>query len=228
MKVFISQSNYIPWKGYFDAIHQADVMVIYDCVQYTRRDWRNRNLIRSAEGLLWLSIPVRVHTRSQLINETEVVTTNWVDKHWTSLYHSYVSSPFFDDFQQRVLVLYQEAKELQLLSDINYLFLQRILSILEIKTKLIRAPHVDLSINATQRLVNICKDLGCTTYLTGPSAKNYLEVDRFRKEGIAIEWMNYSNYPTYAQNRPGFEHHVSILDVLFNCGPNARQYVLIE
>ena len=157
-KVAILQSNYIPWKGYFDIIHMVDEFILYDDVQYTKNDWRNRNKIVTKDGLIWLSIPV-LHTGkfSQKIRETKVIDGRWADKHWRSIEYSYSQ--------------------------------------------------------------------GGGAYLSGPAAKDYIRENLFAEEGIALEWMDYSGYPEYPQTLQQFEHGVSVLDLIFHKGPEAKNYM---
>jgi len=122
-KVAILQSNYIPWKGYFDLINQVDDFVIYDCVQYTKNDWRNRNQIKSKGGLQWLTIPVSVKSRSQLINETIVANNIWADKHLKSLIQTYSKSKFYNLYIDELAACFDTAKLLTKLSEINILFI---------------------------------------------------------------------------------------------------------
>ena len=129
MKVLITQSNYIPWKGYFDAINRVDVVVLYDEMQYTRRDWRNRNKIKTPQGLKWLTIPVDVKNKYfQKINETKIKDKSWAAKHWKTIQHNYSNALFFKEYKMFFEHLYQRASTLEFLSEINYLFLTFMIS----------------------------------------------------------------------------------------------------
>jgi hypothetical protein len=225
MRVAISQSNYIPWKGYFDMINMADVFVIYDCVQYTKNDWRNRNLIKTGNGLFWLSIPVQMkHKRGQKINETLISQKNWAEKHWKTLLGNYSRTRYFKLYKDVFEDLYSTAGS-EYLSEINQRFLEKICGLLEINTRFVQSSVLDLQGERTEKLVNVCRMFGADTYLTGPAARNYLNEDLFRAHGIRVEWMNYEGYPEYTQLFPPFEHAVSILDLIFNEGPEARNYM---
>lgn len=225
MKVFICQSNYIPWKGYFDAIHMADVFVLYDDMQYTKGDWRNRNLIKTSNGSSWLTIPVQVKTKfQQKIIETEVDGQFWRRKHWQTITHNYLKTPYFREYEALFQHLYLSGTESKL-SDINYIFLKAIAEILGIRTEFRWSTEFVLEGDKTGKLVNICIELGATHYISGPSAKTYLDEEQFLKKGILVEWLDNTGYQPYPQLFQPFIHQVSILDLLFNTGPAASSYM---
>lgn len=225
MKVFISQSNYIPWKGYFDAINKADVFVLYDDMQYTKCDWRNRNRIKTPAGMQWLSIPVKVKGKYiQKISEAEVTDQYWRKKHWQSIKQNYVKSPFFNEYSPLFEALYLSDTDHRL-SQINYNFLKAVSGLLGITTRFIWSSEFELQGDKSQKLLHICQDLQATHYISGPSALDYLEEDLFRKNAIEVIWMDFAGYPEYPQFFGPFEHAVSILDLLFNTGPAATSYM---
>jgi hypothetical protein len=224
-KVLITQSNYIPWKGYFDAINLADVMVLYDEMQYTKRDWRNRNKIKTAQGLKWLSVPVQVKGKYfQKINETLLADQKWSIKHWNSIEHAYKKAPFFDTYKEQVKALYLDTSS-ETISDVNKKFLEEISSLLGIDTPIRWSKEFELVGDKTEKLLNICKELNATHYITGPAAKAYMDTSLFDEAGIEIIWMDYSDYPEYDQLHDEFEHGVTILDLLFNLGPDSKKYM---
>jgi len=226
LKVFIIQSNYIPWKGYFDAIQLADVVVLYDEMQYTKNDWRNRNKIKTPQVLQWLTIPIKVkNNAAQKINEAEVFRNHWATKHWKSIQQNYSNAPHFKKYQNFFSDLFQEASELTSLSKINFLFLSEISKLLGIQTKFLWSKDFELRGNKTEKLVNLCNDLKVTNYLSGPSAKNYLEEDFFLKNNIEVKWLDYSDYPKYTQLHGEFEHGVSIIDLILNTGTDAKKFM---
>lgn len=225
MKVFISQSNYIPWRGYFDAIQQADVFVLYDDVQYTKRDWRNRNQIKTPGGLRWLTIPVKVKGRYlQKIDEVEIADEHWANKHWQCIVQNYHRTPFFYEYSPLFEALYQSATDHRL-SRINQHFLTAIAKMLGITTQFRWSSEFDLEGNKSEKLLQICEELQATHYITGPAARNYLDEDLFRQAGKEIIWMDYSGYPEYPQLFTPFEGTISIIDLLFNTGPAATLYM---
>jgi hypothetical protein len=224
-KIFITQSNYIPWKGYFDAINEADYFVIYDHVQYTKNDWRNRNKIKSRAGTEWITIPIRFLNLNQKINEVEVAINNWAIKNWKTICSVYSKSPYFKTYKETFENIYTSI-ETNKLSEINLIFIKKICEILSINTKIIQSTELDLSENdRVLKLISICKQLGGTEYLSGPAGKNYIDESIFINEGLSIKWLDYNDYQEYNQLFPPFDHYVTILDLIFNEGPNAKKYM---
>ncbi len=222
MKLLITQSNYIPWQGYFDAISQADLFVIYDDVQYTRRDWRNRNRIKTQHGLQWLSIPVQVKGKfQQLIQDVEVVSGDWAAKHWQSIQHAYKQAAHFSDFERQFQTYYEQAAQLSFLSEINVFFLRKICQLLDIQTSFRQSQEYPKAGNASERLLQICQQAGASTYLSSPRAQAYLDLAIFEEAGIAVEWLDFSGYSPYPQLYGDFEEKVSVLDLIFNTGKGA-------
>jgi hypothetical protein len=215
-KISISQSNYIPWKGYFDLINRVDEFILYDDVQYTRRDWRNRNKIKTPQGLQWLTIPVDVKGKYfQKINETKISNKNWPVKHWQQIKHNYVKAKNFKKYKDIFEELYLSCKE-EYLSEINYKFIIAINQILEIKTKIRFSSEFELYGDPTEKLINICKQCNATVYISGPAAKTYFDEQLAKKENILVKYIGYENYKEYEQLYPPFEHGVTILDLILN------------
>lgn len=224
-KVLITQSNYIPWKGYFDAINAVDEFVIYDDMQYTKRDWRNRNKIKTSQGSQWLSIPVEVSGKFfQKINETVASDPNWGKKHWTILVHNYSKARYFNEYKG----VFEEAylnNSLQNLSMINYCFIKIICEILNIKTPIRWSSEFQLVEGKTERLVQLCKAIGATDYFSGPAAKDYLDERLFSQANVGVHYFDYGGYPEYTQLYGDFDHYVTILDLIFNVGPDAQKFM---
>lgn len=225
MKVAILQSNYIPWKGYFDLMAMVDVFVIYDEVQYTKNDWRNRNKIMSNGKPQWITIPVRQNSIDQRIDETEIVLPKWHDKHWKTVQANYGRSPYFKEYGPKIQELYEACSGVKLLSEINYIFLKGIANMLDIQTELKWSKDLNLEGDKNGRLIDAVKKCGGTEYISGPAAKGYLDEKRFAENGIEVEWMDYSGYKEYPQTGSEFEHGVSILDLIFNVGEASRNYM---
>jgi WbqC-like protein family len=224
-RVAIVQSNYIPWKGYFDLIAGVDEFILLDDVQYTKRDWRNRNLIKTAQGAQWLTIPVvNKGGQTQLIEETEI-SEEWAGPHWARIRHSYSKAPFFRDYEPQVAALYEAAAGMKRLSDINRLFLRGLCDLLGIQTPLVNSRDYGSKGIKTEKLLSLCLAAGASSYLSGPSARDYLEEEAFAASGIKVAWMDYSGYPPYAQLYGDFDPHVSVIDLLFNTGSAARRYM---
>jgi hypothetical protein len=225
MKVLITQSNYIPWKGFIDSIALVDKVVLYDNMQYTKRDWRNRNLIKTPQGLKWLSIPVEVKGKfDQKINETKISDNKWNINHLNILKQNYKKSKCYKEVIEWVETLYLSCNY-EYLSDINFFFLKEILFFLDIKTSIMNSSLFDVVGDKTEKLVNICVDLNATEYYTGPAAKNYLDENCFYDKNIKVNYLDYSGYKEYTQLYNDFEHCVSVLDLIFNCGADSKKYL---
>ncbi len=224
-KVAILQSNYIPWKGYFDLINMVDEFILFDDMQYTRRDWRNRNYIKTPQGPKFLTIPVDVKGKYfQKINETRISDQGWAGKHWSSIIHSYSKAGYFKEYRELFEPLYLECAE-ELLSRVNFRFISAICRILGIETKLSWSMDYELVEGQTERLVGLCKSASATHYISGPAAKEYMDPELFKREGIELSYIDYSGYPEYTQLFGAFEHKVSIIDLIFNEGPHAVKYM---
>lgn len=222
----IVQSNYIPWKGYFDMIAAVDEFILYDDVQYTRRDWRNRNLIKSPAGLHWLTIPVEVKGKyHQRVRDVVVSDVSWPRTHWRALMHNYARAEHFRRLAPLVERWYAAAGELKQLTEVNELFLRSICDVLGIGTRITRSSDYTLTEGRSERLLDLCAQAGATTYLSGPMARSYLDESLFEAAGVSVRWMSYEGYPEYPQLNPPFEHGVSVLDLLFNTGDVARSYM---
>jgi len=221
----ITQSNYIPWKGYFDSIKNVDVFVVYDDVQYTKRDWRNRNKIKTANGLKWLSIPVEVKGKYyQKINETKIADKNWHISHWSLIKDTYKNAKSFKEVYSWLESLFMSCNY-EYLTDINMHFINSINQFLGISTEIYYSNNFQLADEKTERLVNICKELNITDYYSGPAAKAYLDLSKFKKENISVNYWDYTGYPPYNQLYGEFEHGVSIIDLLMNEGSISRNYL---
>ncbi len=224
-KVAIVQSNYIPWKGYFDLINAVDEFILYDDMQYTRRDWRNRNLIKTPRGPMWLTIPVQVKGKYyQTIKETQVSDHIWMHDHWRSLITNYSKAKYFHNYRDEFEELYLDCQEAAL-SQINFRFLTSICRILGITTQLSWSMDYRLVEGKTEKLVDLCLQAGAKEYISGPTAKNYIDEWLFEQAGIQLTYFDYSGYLEYDQMFPPFEHGVSILDLIFNQGNAATQFM---
>ena len=224
-KIAILQSNYIPWKGYFDIMGSVDEFIIYDEMQYTKNDWRNRNKIKTTNGLIWLTIPVKIEKLNQKINETKIADNKWYIKHKNSLQTNYGKATKFKECKDFIFNIYEQASRLDYISEINYTFLNEINKFLKISTKISFSTDYNIGDGKTERLINICKQSNSNIYLSGPSAKNYIDEALFTENSINLEWFDYIGYKEYEQLYPPFEHGVSILDLIFNTGEDAYKYL---
>jgi hypothetical protein len=219
------QSNYIPWKGYFDLIRRVDEFVFYDHVQYTRKDWRNRNLIKTPNGLQWLTIPVFFsQDQSQSIRDTKIAATNWSRKHWSAIKSNYAKAPHATEYFERLERLFRDSQE-EFLCEVNYRFIAAICEMLGIHTPFRYSADLDLQGERVDAIIDMCKKLGADTYICGPAAKNYMSEADFTPHGIRLEWMDYSHYPEHPQLFPPFEHGVTVIDLLLNTGADAGSYI---
>jgi hypothetical protein len=225
-KIAVIQSNYIPWKGYFDIINMVDEFIVGDDVQYTKGDWRNRNLIKTKDGIKWLTIPVKTKDRTeQKISMVCVSGRGWARKHWRLIRQNYSGTEYFKKYRDIFEELYGECREEMSLSRINLRFIVTILGILGIRTKLSLSTDYPLREGRTERLIGLCEASHADVYISGPSAKAYIDQDDFERAGIKLIYMDYSGYPEYPQFYPPFTHFVSILDLLFHVGPDAPYYI---
>jgi hypothetical protein len=220
----ILQSNYIPWKGYFDIIHDADVFIFHDDLQYTKNDWRNRNKVKTAQGSSWLSIPVGTK-EDRLICEVVMQDATWQKSHWNSLKLQYGKSAHFNLYRAFLEDVYL-GRQWTNLSELNQYLIKRISSdFLQIPTQFLDSREFHLAGKKQDRLLDLIVQSKATRYVSGPAAKNYIDPARFDELGIELVWKDYANYPEYAQAHPPFEHGVTILDLLFHTGPDAPWYI---
>jgi WbqC-like protein len=225
--IVILQSNYIPWKGYFDLMAVADEFLLFDEVQYTKNDWRNRNRIVLDGKLHWLTLPVRTAGKfGEPIDRMEVSRSDWAKAHWETLRQAYSDAPFYKLIGGVLEEAYALAAPFGHLSRINEHFLRTIAGLLALDTVILRAEMVPrTTADATDRLLEICRARGATDYVSGPAARNYLRVGAFQEAGIALHFANYGGYPVYRQLREPFEHGVSMIDTLMQCGSEARHHL---
>ena len=220
MKVGIIQSNFLPWRGYFDFICEVDLFIIHDDLQYTKGDWRNRNKIKTSRGLEWITVPVNYKNTSQLIEETTIdYSTNWAQKMLNRIKEAYRQSPCFDVYftQLNELLLEPAAS----ISDLNLRLIHWACGHLKIDTPIKFSREFNPKGIKTERLIGILKQVGATNYLSGPAAQAYLVTELLENAGIKMEYKKY-NYPEYPQLFPPFEPYVSIIDLFFMMGENAR------
>jgi hypothetical protein len=225
-KIAIVQSSYIPWKGYFDLIHAVDEFVLFDDVQYTRRDWRNRNRIKSPHGTLWLSVPVS--SKGKYLEPIKSITVSepgWAAKHWRTIAGSYSKAPYFATYAPRFEELYLKLAE-ERLSAINRVFIDAICEALGIATRITWSMDYEIVEGRTERLVSLCQQAGATTYISGPSAREYIDPTLFEAAGVELVFFDYGGYPEYPQLHPPFDHFVSALDLLFSEGPGSTRRML--
>jgi hypothetical protein len=225
-RVAILQSNYIPWKGYFDIIASVDEFIVYDCVQYTKNDWRNRNQIKTPQGKAWLTVPVRQRSLAQTVEQTEIADSACFRKHWQTFRQSYARAAHAKYCREAFEPVFEGLATEQLLGQANLRLIRATCDVLGIHTAIRDAGDYVLDGDRNERLVSLCRQAGAGSYLSGVAARSYLDETRFAEAGIAIEWMSYDGYAEYPQPHPPFDHHVSVLDLVASTGPAARGYLL--
>ncbi len=218
MRVVVLQSNYIPWKGYFELVKDAEVFCFYDEVQYTKNDWRNRNQLSGANGAFWLTIPIGEEAVKQKISEVELKKKEWQAKHFNTIEQTYKKAPYYKD----VLPLLEEFylnRTWDKLSEANQFFIKTISEYIGLDTRIDNSVNYILSEGKVERLLNLLKQLGCTEYISGPSGRDYLKDYEpiFTEQNINIIYKKYGNYKKY-DHRYNYLDGVSILDVLCNVG----------
>jgi hypothetical protein len=224
-RVAIVQSSYIPWKGYFDLIRASDEFILLDEVQFTKRDWRSRNRIKTKDGLLWLTIPVQTKGRyEQRIIDTMIADPSWSADHWKTIRSAYARAPHFDRYAESFQSLYERPVS-DRLSEVNHSFIVAACRALGILTPIRWSAEYAPREGRNQRLIDVCVKSGATDYLSGPAARDYIDQDAFAAAGISIHFADYSGYPEYPQLHGAFEHAVTILDLLFSMGPQAVRYL---
>jgi len=227
MKVAILQSNYIPWKGVFDMINMVDVFVFFDDVDFTKRDWRSRNKIITSNGELWLTVPVKKTHRGTKIKDIEIQDDGkWQKNHYTNIRNNYIKAPYFKDYEWLLKDIYIEHKW-QNLSEMNIYITKKIAEILGITTRFVNSMDIPSMGAKDDKLIDILNYLEADAYLSGPAAKDYIHNEKFTENRIKLSYIKYDGYPEYKQIYGDFNHNVTILDVLFNCGPVASDYVFV-
>lgn len=224
-RVAIVQSSYIPWKGYFDLIRSVDEFILFDDTQFTKRDWRSRNRIKTPQGPLWLTVPVQTKGRYlQAIKDTQVSDPGWAESHWKSIATHYARAPHFGAYREALEQLFRGCQA-ERLSDVNRWFIEGLCGMLGIHTRLTWSMDYDVIPGKTERLVSLCLQAGATEYLSGPAARDYIDPALFDAAGVALSYADYSNYPEYPQLYPPFDHQVSVIDLILSTGPDAMSYM---
>lgn len=223
MKVGIIQSNFIPWRGYFDFIDDVDLFIYHDDIQYTKGDWRNRNKIKTESGTMWLTVPVNYKSTSQRIHETTIdYSTKWINKFGTTIKQNYKMAHYFYDYYDEIMSIIN--MRYTTISELNINLNSWILEKLHIKTKTKMSSELTPVGTKTDRLIDILEKVKATSYLSGPMAKNYLDITRFSDHKIKLYFKSYS-YDDYNQLHGSFEPNVTVLDLLFNCGDTSNKFL---
>lgn len=223
-RVGIIQSSYIPWRGYFDFIDSVDLFIIYDDIEYSKGSWRNRNQIKTEHGLKWLTVPVQSGAGSLPIDLVLIGQSNkpWKESHCRMLEEALEPASFFKD----AMDLWEEGTSVgdTYISSLNVRLIKLVCNYLQIKTPIVMSRDYEVTGAKTERLTNLIRKVGGTTYISGPTAKGYLDEDLFRKNGIRLEYKSY-DYPPYPQLWGDFVGTVTVLDLIANTGSDARKYL---
>lgn len=223
-RVAVLQSNYIPWKGYFDIIHDVDLFIFHDDLQYTKNDWRNRNKILINGKLHWLTIPVGTREDRQIVDVT-MPDRSWQRKHFLTLRTAYGRRPGFRRYEDFFHYVYME-REWEYLYELNRYLIEHISrDFLGIKTQFADSRDYPTHGVKHEKLLSLLQAAGADVYESGPAAKDYIIAEDYEKAGIELIWKDYSGYPEYPQNSESFVHGVSILDMLFNLGERTPEYI---
>jgi hypothetical protein len=223
----ILQPSYIPWRGYFHQIQKADVFVFYDDVQYDRGGWRNRNRVKTANGSVWLTIPVAKKGSVETGTPINAIRINWnrpwTKSHWTTIRQAYAKAPFFETYRDLLEDIY--GRQPELLVDFTMETTIEIARLLGLgDRRFIRSSQLNADGVKTDRLISILQQVGATHYISGPSARDYLEEGKLADAGISLEYMQYA-YQPYRQLHPPFDPQVSIIDLLMMAGPETPRFI---
>lgn len=224
--VVVTQSNYLPWRGWFDMVRRADALVLLDSVQFTRRDWRNRNRIRTPRGLAWLTVPVATRGQFlQAVDETAITDAGWAEEHIRALRQNYAAAAHAGELPALEALLHEAAAR-HLLAEANEILIRGLCARLGIGTAILRDTALIgraalAAMDPSERLAALAREAGAARYLTGPAARAYMSEAPFAERGIAVDWMDYSGQPPYPQLWGGFEPAVSVVDLILNTGPAA-------
>jgi len=217
MIVTIHQPNYLPWLGLFHKVALADLFMSLDNVSFSKGGYGNRNRIKTSRGIQWMTIPVYTkHRKNQFIHSVQIdQRKNWQKKHFRTLEQNYSGSPFFDFYHPWLQVLY--STKIDFLADVNEFFIRELLEKFEINTSFKKISGLDVSGSSTELIIQVCKSVGATGYLSGPTGRNYLDLKRCRANGIEVIFQDFK-HPVYPQRFGKFVSNLSAIDFLLNCG----------
>ena len=224
-RVVVLQPGYLPWLGFFDQMQRADVFVYYDDVQYDTGGWRNRNRIKAQDGVQWLTVPVR-HSGlgSPRIIEVEIDNRRaWARKHVATMRQAYARARFVPDYLPAIEAML--SRRWDRLVDLDITLIEAIAGWLGLRPHVVRASELGIEGARSERLLGICRQLGATEYVSGDAARAYLDLPLFERHGIRVTWQAYA-HPVYPQQHGAFVPYLSIVDLLFNCGPSSRDVLL--
>ena len=223
MIVAVHQPQYLPWLGYFDKIRRADIFCYLDCVQYKKNDWQNRNRIKTSQGWQWLTVPVRFQFPEKICDVKIDQTVKWRKKHLQALMTNYRRAAFFEQYIDVFGQIY--AADWDYLAGLNIHTIERLKAALGMDQKpAIQSSQLELREDPTDRLIDICKAVKADTYLSGQDGIKYMDLERFKENGLKVIIQDFE-HPVYPQMFNEFESHMSVVDLLFNCGPESLNII---
>lgn len=219
------QPGYLPWLGFFELIYNCDLFVLLDDVQYTRKDWRNRNRIRTKDGWLWLTVPVLTKNKqNQLINEAKInYSINWRRKHLKAIEINYHKAKYFKTYFPELEKKY--SYDFEYLLDLNIEIINWISKALNIKTPIIKSSFLKTEGKREDKIINICKKLDARELYDSKAASSFFDLDKFQENNIKIIFQEYY-HPIYKQLYEPFIHSMSVIDLLFQYGPKSMDVLL--
>lgn len=226
MTVSIHQPNYIPWLGFFNKVILSDVYVVFDDVQYPRgKDFANRNQIKTNNSTIWLTVPVQNKSELKKWNEIEIRNDGWVSKHLTNIYSFYKKAPYFNNYISGLEDIYK--KDYTLLIDFNLDLIRYFLKCINADTKIVLSSDMPTNNKGLDKIIDILTQVKATHYISGKGegSERYIDAEIFKSHNINLIWQSFQ-HPTYKQQFGEFIPYMSIIDLLFNEGPNSRDIIL--
>ncbi len=225
MILAVHQPQYLPWLGYFHKIANCDLFLFLDDVQYKKREFQNRNKIKTPNGPLWLSVPVVTKGQyTQNIRDVKILPQDgWAQEHLKSIEHNYARAAFFNEHKDFLHSFYAAPHDTLIeasMSMINY-----IMSYLKINTPFKMSSEYGVSTTSSERIVDLCKKTGADTYLSGAGGRDYMDEELFRRNNIKVIYQEYK-HPEYPQLHGAFEPYLTVMDLMLNCGPQSREILL--
>lgn len=220
------QPAYLPWLGLFHKIALADIFCVFDIVQYQRKDFNNRNKIKTSVGPIWLSVPVKSSGRlNSIITDIEIINDGWHKKHLKSIELNYKSAPYFEQYFYGLKSILDTPY--QYLTDLNFDILVYLLNALNIDTKIVKASDYSFRGTKSELVLDMCTQLNAGIYIFGEQGKDYADVDAFKVKDVHPYFQSY-NHPVYIQKNKKFEPFMSLIDLLFNHGDNSLEILMSE
>lgn len=226
MRIGILQPGYLPWLGFFEQMYKSEVFVIYDDIQYDKQGWRNRNRIKTSNGIQWLTVPVLSNFHEHPLTNIVAIDNkiNWRKKHFLSIKQNYSRTPFYEEYIDMFAEAY--SREWQYLIDIDLYFITELANCLGMNNKkIVRSSTLGGKGDRTERLIAMCKIFKANTFYEGAAGKNYIDKKCFEKAGINVEFQDYK-HPIYNQLHGDFVPYLSVIDLLFNHGEESLSIII--